>query len=125
MHSLYSITTTMEWYLAKIVFRIICGDGNHQPQFDEQLRLISAATWKNALAKARALGEQEQDRFINQQKQWVEWKFINVASLSLVGKLQDGFEVHYQITEPTNADTYTEQIHQKALSIASDPFAHF
>ncbi|MEP7129294.1 MAG: DUF4288 domain-containing protein, partial [Chitinophagales bacterium] len=29
----------MNWYLAKIVFRIICGDGLHQPQFDEQLRL--------------------------------------------------------------------------------------
>ena len=30
----------MKWYLAKIVYRIICGEGNHTPQFDEQLRLI-------------------------------------------------------------------------------------
>jgi len=27
----------MNWYLAKLVFRIICGDGDHTPQFDEQL----------------------------------------------------------------------------------------
>jgi len=31
----------MNWYLAKMVFRIICGEGNHTAQFDEQLRLIS------------------------------------------------------------------------------------
>jgi hypothetical protein len=115
----------MEWYVAKIVFRIICGEGNHQPQFDEQLRLILAKSWKNALSKARELGLSQQDRFKNQQQQWVEWKFINVASLSRIGTLQDGFELHYQITEPDNADTYTEQIHQKAKYLASDPFVHF
>ena len=32
----------MKWYLAKLVYRIICGEGNHKPQFDEQLRLIYA-----------------------------------------------------------------------------------
>ncbi|MFA6946933.1 MAG: DUF4288 domain-containing protein, partial [Pedobacter sp.] len=32
----------MNWYVAKLIFRITCRNGNHQPQFDEQLRLISA-----------------------------------------------------------------------------------
>ena len=32
----------MNWYLAKFVYRIVCGNGNHIPQFDEQLRLITA-----------------------------------------------------------------------------------
>ena len=32
----------MKWYLAKLIYRIICGDGTHTPQFDEQLRLIHA-----------------------------------------------------------------------------------
>ncbi|RYY10197.1 MAG: DUF4288 domain-containing protein, partial [Chitinophagaceae bacterium] len=27
----------MNWYLAKLIFRIVCGQGNHTPQFDEQL----------------------------------------------------------------------------------------
>ncbi len=30
----------MKWYLAKLVFRIICGEGNHTPQFDEQFVLF-------------------------------------------------------------------------------------
>ena len=32
----------MNWYLTKIVYQIICGEGNHTAQFDEQLRLIAA-----------------------------------------------------------------------------------
>lgn len=26
----------MNWYVAKLIFRITCGNGNHQPQFDGQ-----------------------------------------------------------------------------------------
>ena len=32
----------MNWYLSKIVYQIICDQGLHRPQFDEQLRLIYA-----------------------------------------------------------------------------------
>ena len=32
----------MNWYVAKLVFRVISGAGDHQAQFDEQLRLINA-----------------------------------------------------------------------------------
>ena len=41
----------MKWYLAKIVFQIICGDGKHTAQFDEQLRLIAAADEDEAFGK--------------------------------------------------------------------------
>ena len=42
----------MKWYLAKVVFRIICGDGEHAAQFDEQLRLIAATDIQSALEGA-------------------------------------------------------------------------
>jgi hypothetical protein len=32
----------MKWYLAKFVYQVISGNGNHSPQFDEQMRLIRA-----------------------------------------------------------------------------------
>ena len=38
----------MNWYLTKMVFRIICGDGSHKAQFDEQLRLIHANSKEDA-----------------------------------------------------------------------------
>jgi hypothetical protein len=41
----------MNWYVAKLIFRITCFIGNHQPQFDEQLRLISASGEKEAKKK--------------------------------------------------------------------------
>ena len=48
----------MNWYLAKMVYRIICGDGNHTPQFDEQLRLIKAQDEFHAFQKiVKLIGE--------------------------------------------------------------------
>ena len=58
----------MKWYLAKIVFRIICGDGKHVAQFDEQLRLISAPDEEKAFEKAQDMGRNEQDSFLNLKK---------------------------------------------------------
>ena len=49
----------MNWYLSKIIFRIICGEGRHTPQFDEQLRLIAATDEQQAFEKAMAIGEKE------------------------------------------------------------------
>lgn len=106
----------MNWYLAKIIFRIVCGAGNHQPQFDEQLRLIAADTLHQALTKARALGEGEQDRFLNHQQQWVHWQFVNVAELTDLD-WKDGAQVHETITEPTHPEGYIRLINDKAANI--------
>jgi Domain of unknown function (DUF4288) len=114
----------MDWYVGKLVFQIVCGEGKHQVQFDEQLRLLQACDWSEALLKAQAIGEKEQCRFLNQQGKWVEWKFINIAELACIGRLEDGKEVHYQITEPENADSYIRKIEQQALSIVSNPLVY-
>ena len=53
----YQNNNQMKWFLAKLVFRIHCGNGNHTPQFDEQLRLIYAEDELHAFHKARLLGE--------------------------------------------------------------------
>ncbi|MDQ3846676.1 MAG: DUF4288 domain-containing protein [Bacteroidota bacterium] len=38
----------MNWYLTKIIYRIICGNGDHKAQFDEQLRLVEASSKQEA-----------------------------------------------------------------------------
>jgi len=58
----------MSWYLTKIVYRIICGQGNHAPQFDEQLRLIEADNAQEAFEKSSELGRKEEDNFYNEEK---------------------------------------------------------
>jgi len=81
MISTTKTTTTMNWYLAKIVFKIICGNGNHAAQFDEQLRLVNANTKMLALQKAIELGKSEEDMFLNIHQQPVHWQFVNVSEL--------------------------------------------
>jgi hypothetical protein len=107
----------MNWYLAKLVFRIICGDGQHTAQFDEQLRLVSGKEKQEAFLKARQIGESEQETFFNQQQQLVQWQFIDVSELYRISDLIDGAELYSRIEEKENAEVYEHVIHQKAQNI--------
>ena len=107
----------MDWYLTKIVFRIICGDGNHTPQFDEQLRLVKAEDDLHAFYKARLLGEHEQDNFLNSTNKPVQWKFIDVAEVHPLNDLIDGAEMYSRISEEEDADIYIRVMHLRASHI--------
>lgn len=109
----------MNWYLAKIVFRIVCGDGNHTAQFDEQLRLISADKKEEAFLKAQLLGSREEEIFFNNNQQVVHWEFINVSELYKLSALIDGAELYSRIDEKENGDSYIQLVNEKALRIES------
>ena len=109
----------MNWYLAKIVYQITCGDGRHSPQFDEQLRLIEAGSKEEAFLKAQQTGKAEEEIFINQKQQLVHWQFINVCELYPLNSLIDGAELYSRIEEKDNAAVYIDIINKKAASIIS------
>lgn len=109
----------MNWYLVKIIFRIICGEGQHTPQFDEQLRLIEAADEGEAFTKAKGLGLLEEDVFINSRQQMVQWKFINIAELYKLNGFIHGAELYSRIHETENADQYIMLTNNKAANILS------
>ena len=111
--------TTMNWYLAKIVFRIVCGDGNHTAQFDEQLRLISADKKEEALLKAQLLGSRGEEMFFNNNRQMVHWQFVNVSELYKLSELIDGAELYSRIEEKENGDSYVQLVNEKAALIGS------
>jgi len=104
----------MNWYLTKLVYRIICGDGDHTPQFDEQLRLIHAYDEFQALQKAQRMGHREQETFLNNKEKLVQWKFIDVSEMHKLDELVDGAEVYSRITEQDDADVYVKVIRLKA-----------
>lgn len=106
----------MNWYLTRIVFQIICGDGLHKPQFDEQLRLIDAKDEDSAFVKATALGNAEEDTFYNQKQQLVQWKFINISELYKLS-LIDGAELNSKINEVDDEENYIQLVHAKAEQI--------
>lgn len=107
----------MNWYLAKMVFRIICGEGEHTPQFDEQLRLVAGNSKEEAFRKAQEMGQQEEDTFYNRKEQLVQWQFINISELYRLSELIDGAELYSRIEEKDNAEAYIYTINQKASTI--------
>ncbi len=104
----------MNWYVAKLVFRVISGDGDHNAQFDEQLRLVNAETEQDAFKKAMLIGVSNQDSFLNNKKQPVQWQFIDVAEINQLNDLADGTELYYNIHEPADADLYIAWAHHKS-----------
>jgi hypothetical protein len=107
----------MKWYLAKFVFRIVCGSGDHSPQFDEQLRLVLAAGKEEAFTRAQEMGQKEEEAFYNRKQELVQWQFINISELYLLSELIDGAELYSRIEEKENADAYIYTVNQKAENI--------
>jgi len=101
------------------VFRIICGDGDHTPQFDEQLRLFSASSKDEAFQKAQQSGQKEEDTFYNRKQQLVQWQFINVSEIYKISDLIDGAELYSRIEERDSAEAYIHIVNQKAENISS------
>lgn len=106
----------MKWYITKLVFQIICGEGNHTAQFDEQLRLVEANDEDEAFEKAQLLGLSETEAFFNQKEQLVQWKFINVSELYQLS-LIDGAELHSKISEVDDDFSYIALTNAKADQI--------
>lgn len=103
----------MNWYFVKLVFQIV----NGKPAlFDEQMRLIQADELAWAVEKARVLGWLEQS---------ASWRFIDVADIHRIDKLEDGIQVCSCTTEVENADEYirlTKLNLAKALQLAQQEF---
>jgi len=110
----------MNWYLTKIVYQIICGEGNHTPQFDEQLRLIAADDEQQAFQKAQRIGIMEEESFLNQQKHLVRWEFIDVCELYKLSELIDGAEIYSRIQETDDAGRFISMVRSKADYITGD-----
>ena len=108
---------TMNKYIAKIVFQIVSGNGEHKPQFDEQLHLIESKDEKEALKKSREKGRSEEDSFLNEKSETVKWKFIDVVDLLEIKDMKDGAQIYSRIEEADNATNYINIARQKARTV--------
>jgi hypothetical protein len=109
----------MNWYMAKIVFRIVCGEGTHTPQFDEQLRLVNAVSREKAYNKAFEIGMQEEDTFLNDKNEKVKWQFVNISELHKLPALTDGIELYSRVKETKNAAGFIDGVNKRAEEIRS------
>jgi hypothetical protein len=111
----------MNWYLVKLVFQVLSGEGTHTPQFDEQVRLIRADEVNWAYEKATVIGWLEQRSFVNNKNEEVTWKFIDVAEVHQISDPEDGVLLCSYTEEPDDAEAYTKLIKlraQKSLHIS-------
>ena len=118
--SLLTKSNFMNFYLAKIVYQIICGEGKHTPQFDEQLRLITARSYADAFDRATAIGKHDEHSFFNQHQKLVQWKFINVCELFALSDYADGAEIYSAIKERNDAQYYISDVNKKAFRLKQD-----
>ena len=110
----------MNCFLAKIIYQIICGEGNHTPQFDEQLRIVEANNEFQAMQKARQIGEKDEISFLNERKKLVRWKFIGVSEINMLPDLVNGAELYSRICETDNADEYIEMIQDRSSQLLAE-----
>jgi Fe-S cluster biosynthesis and repair protein YggX len=107
----------MNWYLAKLVFNINIDNGNNASQFDEQTRLIQANHLEDAFFKARKIGKQEEEKFLNKENKPVDWKFIDVINLYPLDNVKDGEQIYSNTHLKEDATSFIQFIRQKSMLI--------
>ncbi|HEX7016512.1 MAG TPA: DUF4288 domain-containing protein [Cyclobacteriaceae bacterium] len=107
----------MNWYLAKLVYQILTGEGRHMPQFDIQYRLIRAEDSDWAIEKAQILGKMGETSFVNVKNELVRWEFLAVEDVCRIAALDDGEQLYGQIVEPGDAGEYVAMTRARAQRI--------
>lgn len=107
----------MNWYLAKIIYKIECTDGNYQSQFDEQYRIIEAIDALDAFKKANEIALLGEDEFLNEKKEIVHWKFSAITELNAISKPSHGIEVYSTIIESDEVHEYPKKIQMKEFML--------
>lgn len=107
----------MNWYVAKIVFRITPARESAVGQFNEHLRLIRAESLEQAYLKARLMGICEEETFKHTKDPNRE--FVNVAALHPILELTDGAEVYSRVHEVDGPGDYVQWVHQQAAALAN------
>ena len=110
----------MNWFIVKIVYEIICGDGRHTAQFDEQLRLLYAVSLADAFQQATAIGQQEALNFHNNKLQLVQWKFLAVPEVFPMVDLIHGAEIFSRIREVDHVQEYKQVLYARANRLSQN-----
>lgn len=100
----------MKWFAVNCIYQVICGEGKHSPQFNEQIRLLQALNRLEAVEKVNQQVTQYNVPFKNCVGEKVVWKFLGIASLTEINEIKDGVEVASKILEPKSAENYLKKL---------------
>ncbi len=111
----------MSYYLATLCYEIICGDGRHTPQFEEQVRLLEATSRTEALKEADEIGKQELLLWQFNKTSRVEWKFLGIKELIRLPSFFHGAELYQQHREIEHAEGYRNFVKDKTIQLQHHP----
>jgi len=107
----------MNRYLIKLMFNINIDNGTHVSQFDEQVRVIESNNQEDAFYKARAIGKQEEETFLNAENKLVSWQFIDVAEVYPLENVKDGEQIYSSTRKIKDSHSFISYIRQKSMEI--------
>jgi len=109
----------MKWFAVNCIYQVICGEGKHTPQFNEQTRLIQAKGVRQALSKANLNAVYFNPSLNNCQGDKIVWKFLGVGGISEIVELIDGAEISSKIVEPKSVSLYLEKLAHRNKSLTN------
>lgn len=101
------------WFLMKLVYRIDCGKNCESTDFDEQYRIICAATELEASAKARFIGVRNEIAQDYDQG-GLRWIFIDALTICRIPDEADGMELFSTTYSTEHPDDYIRFIRHRA-----------
>ncbi len=107
----------MNRYLIKLMFNINIDNGSNVSQFDEQVRVIESNSIEDAFYKARAIGRREEETFLNNDNQTVNWQFIDVAEVYPLEDFKDGEQIYSSTRRIKDTGSFISYIRQKSMEI--------
>jgi hypothetical protein len=107
----------MKTYLAKLVFNVSVDNLPNASEFDEQIRIVEAATLESAFHKARSIGRQEEETFVNLSNRLISWQFIDVAEVYSLESVKDGEQVYSSTHTMSDPGSYIQYVRRKSMEI--------
>ena len=107
------------WFLTELVYRIHDLNSPTVHQFDKQMRLIKAASAREAYQSALVMASHELDRR-NISKEDLQWEFAGIGILQTIEKPEesvDNMELHYTVDTEGAARAHMISLRERQASL--------
>jgi hypothetical protein len=110
----------MNFYIAKMVFRIEVDREDDIRQFEEKIILVKAPDSKKAFEKTISMGLKEESEFVNANGHLIRWKLEGITHISKLMNISEETEIFSELKDDYS-DEQTDII-RKRIDIVSKKF---
>lgn len=108
------------WFLTELIYRIHDSDHPALFQFDKQMRLIMAASPREAYQGALVMASRELDKRNGRTGERLRWEFAGIGILQTIDKPEasvDNTELHYTIDTDHAAREHMHSLRERQDSL--------